>query len=399
MENKSKILLLILIVFMSSLGVVATDIYLPVLPEITKYYRVGESVLQESISVYFCGLATSQLIYGPLSERYGRKPVVFLGMAIFTVSSFIIIIAPNITVLLIARFVQAIGACSGVTIGRVIVCDIYPKKETGKIFATVFPFIGLSPAIAPVIGGVINTLFGWKSIFAFLGILGVLLLVLIKTKLPETKNTKIKVWINPRAMVKNYTYLVQNRLFLGYALCPCFAYIVNFAYLSETPFIFHKYHYSAQIIGFLFINNSISYMAGNFTSRFLISKYDLPRVLLWGYCCFIFGAMLMILLNYNINSDRIIFNLLTPCTFLTFGMGFLLPLGSAGVMVNFPQMPGYASGLLGFLQLGSAGLSSAIIGKVSYDNPFYLSLYIFIAAFIGFICYVSLIMKFISTSK
>ena len=170
--------------------------------------------------------------------------------------------------------------------------------------------------------------------------------------------------------------------------------MVNFAYLTEAPFIFHKYGYSSKIIGFLFITNSISYIIGNFISRAIITKFELSHILLYGYVCFIFGGILMTILNYNIYPDKIIFNLLVPCTFLTFGMGFLLPLGSAGVIINFPQVAGYASGLLGFLQLGSAGLSSAIIGIISYDNPFYLSLYILATCIVGFTCYIFLIIHY-----
>lgn len=399
MENKPKTLLLIIVIYMSSIGLIATDIYLPVLPEITTYFNVSGNILQISISVYLYGLAISQLIYGPLSDKYGRKPVVFFGISIFTISSFIIIFAPNITVLLIARFMQAVGACSGITIGRVIIGEVYSKKETGRIFATIFPFIGLSPAIAPVIGGFINTYMGWRTIFGFLGIIGVILLMLVKFKLPETKNTAIKIYINPKAMLKTYIQLLTHRLFLGYALCPCFAYIVNFAYLSEAPFIFHKYHLSAQTIGFLFITNSISYVIGNFISRLLITKFNLSRILLWGYICFISGGIVMVLLNFNINPDKIIFNLLTPCALLTFSMGFLLPLGSAGVIITFPQIAGYASGLLGFLQLVSAGLSSAFIGKISCDNPFYLSLYIISFTTLGLASYLLLVVLIKASSK
>ncbi len=392
-KNGAETLLLFIIILMSSLGIISTDIYLPVLPNIAEYYHVNGNMLQDSISVYFLGLALSQLIYGPLSEKYGRKPIVIFGVTIFILSSLVILIATDINVFLIARFTQAIGACSGITIGRIIVGELYSKEETGKIFATIFPFIGLSPAIAPVIGGLIYSVCGWKVIFVFLGFIGIVLLILINFKLPETKIIKVNAKISIRSILKNYIILSQNKLFWGFALCPCCAYMVNFAYLSETPFLFHKYGYTTQTISFLFIGNSLTYVIGSFISRYMLSKYNLSWVLLLGYGCFLFGGVIMVILTYVMNQEWIIFNLLIPCSFLTFGMGFLLPLGSAGVISYFPEIAGYASGLLGFLQLGGAGLSSALIGVISNHNQFYLSLYIASTALIGFICYIILIIK------
>ena len=206
-KDSNKLVLLFIIIMMCVMGLISTDIYIPALPVIAKDFRVTGDVLQLSLSTYFLGLAVSQLIYGPLSEKFGRKPVVLVGVLIFTISSFGIVIAPTINILLIFRFFQAVGACAGMTIGRAIIGEIYTKEETGKIFATVFPFIGLSPAIAPVIGGGINYYLGWRFIFLFVGLLGLLLIWLIYCKLPETKNRDFRVSINPKIIGK---YTIQG---------------------------------------------------------------------------------------------------------------------------------------------------------------------------------------------
>lgn len=383
---------------MSSMGLIATDIYLPVLPKIADYFSTGVSALQATIGMFFVGLSVSQLIYGWLSESYGRRPIIIVGMTIFTLSSFIISFTSNVHVFLIARFFQAVGACSGLTIGRVIIGEAYPKNEAGRIFTTVFPFIGLSPAIAPLIGGFINEILGWRAIFSFLGILGIILLTLLIIKLPETKTKLISQRTNLPDVFKNYINLLKSKVFIGYALCPCIAYIVNFAYLSEVPFILNKYHYSVKVISVFFIGNSISYLIGNFTARFINSKLNISRSIFLGYIFLVMGGLLMVLLNYHVSSETILFGLLFPCALLTFGMGFLLPLGSAGVISNFTTVAGFASGLLGFLQLGSAGLSSAFIGKLTDNNSLYMSWYILIFAIIGLISYLILII-FPSYSK
>ena len=266
-KDSNKLVLLFIIIMMCVMGLVSTDIYVPALPIIAKDFRVAGDVLQLSLSTYFLGLAVSQLIYGPLSEKFGRKPVVILGIFIFTISSFAIMVAPTINTLLISRFFQAVGACAGMTIGRAIIGEIYTKEETGKIFATVFPFVGLSPAIAPVVGGFINYYFGWRAIFFFVGLLGGLLIWLICSKLPETKNKDFRASINPKTIGKNYIELLSNKMFWGYALCPCFAYVAYFAYIAESPFIFSKYSYSTQAISFFYISLSVSYVVGNFIAQ------------------------------------------------------------------------------------------------------------------------------------
>ena len=372
---------------MSVIGLVSTDIYVPALPEIAHAFAVDGKILQLSLTTYFLGLAIAQLIYGPMSDTWGRKPVVLLGISIFTIASLAIVFASQIETLLIARFFQAIGACAGMTIGRSIVGEIYTKEETGKIFATIFPFIGLSPAIAPVIGGVIAISFGWRAIFGFVTLLGILLIGVIKTQLPETKAQVDRVPMKFGAIVSNYREVVSNRLFWGYALCPCFAYIAYFAYIAESPFILAKYGYSTQVISFFYISLSISYVIGNFTARKLLSTMKLPRVILLGYLFFISGGLLMLLLNYTLNVSSLSFDLILPSTILTLGNGFLLPLGSAGVISTFSKNSGYASGLLGFVQLGSAALTTAIIGMISQGNPLALATYILVANCIGFILY------------
>ena len=390
-RDSNKLVLLFIIIMMCVMGLISTDIYIPALPVIAKDFRVTGDVLQLSLSTYFLGLAVSQLIYGPLSEKFGRKPVVLVGVLIFTISSFGIVIAPTINILLIFRFFQAVGACAGMTIGRAIIGEIYTKEETGKIFATVFPFIGLSPAIAPVIGGGINYYLGWRFIFLFVGLLGLLLIWLIYCKLPETKNRDFRVSINPKIIGKNYFELLSNKMFWGYTLCPCFAYIAYFAYIAESPFIFAKYFYSTQSIGFFYISLSISYVIGNFTARKLLSKFSLPKVLLFGYSCFILGGIVMVILNYNFNQEQIVLDLIIPSTILTFGNGFLLPLGSAGVISNFPKNAGYASGMLGFLQLGAAAISTTWIGDITKGNPLNLAIYVAASTVLGGILYVFLI--------
>lgn len=390
MSNSNKLMLLTTLTIMCALGLISTDIYIPALPFMAEDLKVKGSMLQLSLSTYCLGLAVAQLIYGPLSESFGRKPIVIIGVTIFILSSFTIMLAPNIDILLFARMFQAIGAAAGQTIGRAIISEFYTKEEMGKIFATIFPFIGLSPAIAPMIGGCINYYLGWRAIFFFIGMLGILLILLIYFKLPETRSKDVRSAINLKIIGKNYLKLLANKTFWKYALAPCVAYIAYFAYLAETPFLFAKYNFNTQAIGFFYIHLSVSYILGNLTAHRLLSKFNLPQVLLWGYYCFMIGGISMVIFNYNFSKEMLVLNLLIPSAVLTFGNGFLIPLGSAGVMSSFPQKAGLASGLLGFVQLSAASISTSWIGYITKGDTLNLSLYIAISTILGYIAYILL---------
>jgi MFS transporter, DHA1 family, multidrug resistance protein len=388
MKQKKGALFLVIIIMMTVIGLISTDIYLPSLPQIATDFHSSQDNAQFTISLFLLGLSISQLIYGPLSEKFGRKPIVLIGISIFVVASLACLISNSIEMLIVSRLFQGIGACSGMTIGRSIIGDAFSKKEAAKIFATVFLFVGFSPAIAPVIGGYIDSYFGWRIVFANVLLFGIVLLILISMFLPETLDKNKKSSIHPYNIFKNYISLVINKTFIGYAIIPCIAYVAYFAYLTSSPFILSNNGYRGEIIGACYISLSISYVMGNFTSRKLLNSYELNKVLSIGYLIFVSSGIAMLLLNhYSFN----LFLFLLPITCLTFANGFLIPLGSAGVITNFPYLSGYASGLLGFLQLGSAAVSSAIVGKLTNGSYTALSYYLSITTVIGILLFYGLI--------
>ena len=196
--------------------------------------------------------------------------------------------------------------------------------------------------------------------------------------------------IHPKVILRNYIYLLKNKIFIGYVLIPCIAYIAYFGYLTESPFILYEHGLNASAIGMCYISLSISYVVGNFTSRRLLKYLSINQSLTIGYMIFTLSGVLM-LLSTCYNFSFILF--IVPITLLTFANGFLIPLGSAGVITNFSHISGYASGLLGFMQLGSAALSSIVIGKLTHGNNIFLSYYLFIITISGLILFYILILK------
>ncbi len=366
-----------LIILMSVLGLMSTDIYLPSLPEVKTSLGSTNSTTQFTIGMFLFGLAISQLIYGPLSERYGRKIVLMSGVVIYLISTIVCIFSPTIESLILARLFQGIGSAAGMTIGRTLVGDLFSKEESGKIFTTIFPFVGMSPAIAPYIGSNIDIYFGWRFTFVFLLCLGIILLIGIVMILPKHINTLKHDTLHPLKILGEYKKLLSHRVFLSYVMMPCIAYIIYFAYITQSAFILDEHHFNVKTIGLSFISLSVSYVIGNLTSRRLLDYFEFQKVLSIGYFFFFVSGIVMLFASFR-EFNLVLF--LLPITILTFANGFLIPLGTAGVIKNFSNSSGYASGLLGFFQLSSASLSSFVIEYITQGS--FAVFYFFLAVLV-----------------
>lgn len=379
--------LLVMIVAMSVVGLMATDIYIPVMPSIAQHFGISSQMMQFTLGSYLLGLSLAQLVYGPLSEQYGRRPVVLVGMLVFTAATLACSLSSSGQALILCRFLQGVGACAGLTMGRAMIGDVYPKQETARIFATIFPVIGLSPAIAPVLGGAMNSALGWHSVFWLVFALAFVLFFILLFRLPETKDKNNLVAFNLTSVIGTYASILGQRTFWAYALIPCFANVIFYGYISESSFVFVSHGYSPSQIGSFYIAISLSYLAGNLLSRKLIERISLSQALLWGYMIAVTGALAMLVTNMI--GDFYAIKIWLPVAALALGNGFLMPLGTAGVIGNFKEKAGYASAILGFVQLGSASCSALAVGLVSHEQAVFLALYLAICCLAGFLAFVA----------
>lgn len=389
--NCNKKLFIFIIILMSILGPLSTDMYLPSLPKVVDFFGTSSSLVQLTISFFLLGVSISQLLYGPLSERFSRKSILIIAMFIYIVASLGCILSTNVYVLISFRFIQAIGAAAGMTIGRSFIMDAFDEKESAKIFATVFSFVGLSPALAPIIGGYIETYLNWAYTFGLLLILGVVLLYLIIRYIPVNLHAGTKHSIHPINILKTYKLVIFNKRFIGYMLISSVAYITYFAFITESPFILAYNGFNAKLIGLSYTSLAVAYIMGNLVSRKLLSHYNLNQVLTVGYSAFLFSGFLMLVVSYFASFNMFWF--LLPISILTFGNGFLIPLGTAGVLSSFKEKSGYASGLLGFLQLALGFSSSALVSYIIKGSYSKLGTYICFFTIIGFIMFYFIIIK------
>lgn len=373
-------LFLVILILMSTAGLVGSDVYLPTLPQIGVALQQSVHAMQLTLGIYLFGLSIGQLILGPLTDRFGRKILLILGMIIYFLASLLCAFSETITQLLVFRFIQAIGASSGLVIGRAIVGDLFDAKQAGKVFSTIFPFVGMSPAISPVIGGFIGFYFGWQATFVFIAFFALTIIILAASFLHETLSENNRLTIHVIKVIAAYPKLFFNKKFIAYASAPCIAYMAYFAYIAESPFIFHSHGFGERAIGSFYIALSVTYVIGNLIGKRLLNRFDLNHIIYLGYTAFNIGSLLL-LLSVFINLPLYI--MIISISILTFGNGFLIPMGTAGVISSFSKSTGYTSGLLGFLQLGLASFSASFVGIISKYSIHNFGIYIFSITLFG----------------
>jgi MFS transporter, DHA1 family, multidrug resistance protein len=345
------------------LGPLATDLYLPSLPSIGIAFGRSVADIQLTLSVYIAGFAVSQLFSGPLSDRFGRRPVMLIGFAIFLAASVLAAFAPSLEVLLAARFLQAIGACAGPVIGRAVVRDIYGPARAAKVFSYMATAWALAPAIGPIIGGVLETLLNWRASFWALAAVSLFLLLVMGLRQPETNHHRDPTATRPRRILGNFATLIGHRSYIGHALMASFAYAGIFSFISGSSFLLiDVVGLSPAAYGFAFAAVVLGYMVGTFTSGRIGHRLGSARLLGLGVLCTCLGGATGLVLALTVTPGVV--SILIPMTIYLVGCGLMMPTAMAGALRYYPRMAGAASSLLGCLQMSIAALVGIAVGHL-----------------------------------
>lgn len=372
-QGFAKTKLIVILAFMSSLAPLTTDMYLPALGEVQKSFATTPFYTQLSLAVFFIAFAFGQLIYGPLSDVYGRKKPLYVGVTLFVVASIACISFDSVDSFIIFRFLQALGGCAGVVIARAIINDNFELKEAASAFALMMVVSSLAPMLAPVFGGFLLDYFLWQSIFVTLFALGILLLIFIIFGVKEQKSAQ-SVKLNFKAIMLNYFHILQDRRFRIYVLSFSFVMATIFAYITGSSFIFREYfNLSEKAYGILFGVNALSFMIfANINAR-IVCKYSPYAVLPYAFVVMLGIALALIVVGW-LDLGFLPFEILL---FLMLGMnGFIAPNTTTLAMARFKQMSGSASAVLGMVQFVFAGAISFIVGALEANTPFPLALII-----------------------
>lgn len=338
---------------LSMLGFLATDMYLPAFSAMQTSLMTSPGMISASLSIFLGGFAIGQLLWGPLSDRIGRKPVLLLGLTLFAVGCLGVIWVENVRALLALRFLQAMGVCAAAVTWQAIVVDRFSADVAKKTFASIMPLVALSPALAPLLGAWVLNHFDWEAIFALLTAVAALLLIATFT-LRENKPAEHK-----SAEKAGFGTLLKSRVYSGnvmiYAACSA----GFFAWLTGSPFILSDMGYSPGVIGLSYVPQTIAFLLGGFGCRLLISKVDGNKILPWlltGYGLSVAGLFCVAMF-----TDAGLVSLLIPFCFMALVNGAIYPIVVANALMPFPANTGKAAALQNTLQLGLCFLASLLV--------------------------------------
>lgn len=352
-----------LLSMMTALGPLSTDLYLPALPGIGNDFAAGPASVQWTLSGFLFGFAPAMLVFGPLSDRFGRRPVMLGGGLLFIVASALCALAPSLSMLVLARVLQAVGACSGPVLVRAIVRDTIAPPRIAAVMATISGIMSLAPALGPVLGGLVLQAAGWRACFALLAAAGLVLVGILWRRLPETAPGLDPSATSAAALVAALAELAGNRLFRLNVMVSTASYAALFSFITGGTYVIQDgLGLSPTGFGVCFGVVAATYFAGAMVSRAISTRLGPRRMVRIGavFSCAVGGIGLVALLTFGASLASI----LTPPAAAMLGFAFTQPNAMAGAVTPFPHMAGRASSALGFVQWGIAALSGLLLAAV-----------------------------------
>ena len=362
---KNKFLIILMLGLLSAIGPFSIDMYLPGFKAIAIDFNTDIEYIQLSLTSFFIGIASGQIIYGPLLDRFGRKTPLIIGLLIYIGASIGCVFIQSADGLIILRFIQALGSCVGMVASRAMVRDYFPVSETAKIFSLLMLVIGVSPILAPTMGGYIIDIWGWHYIFVFLTVLTVLILLGVIFVLPKSKSDPT-LSLMPVPIVKGFMEVLKTRQFIIYAIAGGMASSGMYAYLSGSPFVMMEiYGLSEKQYGWVFALIAAGLITTSQLNNFMLKRLKSESIAK-------FALMIQAIVGFTMLVLAVT-NLLTlyAIVFLIFCFlacqGFVFPNTSALALNPFSKSAGSASALLGSIQLAIGAIASVLV-SVLHDN-------------------------------
>lgn len=362
----------VLLTMLVAFGPICTDLYLASLPDMARDLATSSTMVQLTLSAFVGGFAVMQLAYGPLSDRFGRRPLLLGGIAVYLAASVYCAFAPTIEALIAGRFVQAVGACCGPVLGRAVVRDLFAREQAARVMSYMASAMALGPLVAPTIGGWFHTLFGWRSNFGLLALFGVALLVLVWRILGETNRHKDPQALDPGRLLAGYRELLTHRLFLGYVLTLTAGFGGLFSFISASSFVLiDVMGMQPSHFGFAFAMASGGYVLGGFAGAKLTHRFGIERMVAAGtVACASAGLVLAAVAWSGIarpGTTSGVLMLMAPMMAYFAACALVLPNATAGAIAPFPRNAGTASSVMGFVQMAGGAAAGWLVGHL-YDG-------------------------------
>jgi DHA1 family bicyclomycin/chloramphenicol resistance-like MFS transporter len=361
MLRPDTIALTALLALLVAFGPVATDLYVPSMPEIGRLLGASTAEVQLTLSSYLIGFALGQIIYGPISDRYGRKPILLTALVLFCTASAACAAAPTIDLLIAARILQALGGSGAIVLARAIVRDFYAGDRAGRELSRMGAIMSIAPVLAPLIGSVVQVTFGWRANFTIVVGVGCLALVVVWRSLPETLHCRSAEPISIANILRGYQTLLRNRTLIAHVAIVSASYAGLFAWISGSPFVLQDLHgLSALEFGFAFGLACIGSVIGAATAAPLVMRIGLDLTIGLGTLVLATGGLTMVAI-LALGSQSVPALVLSMALYHA-GLGLAMPQAIAGALTPFPDHAGAASSLVGFVQQTSAASLGAVVG-------------------------------------
>ena len=376
-QKQSQFFLILILGMMTALSPFSIDMYLSAFPLMAKYFNTDVARVSMSLSSYFVGLASGQLFYGPLMDRFGRKMPLLIGLSIYILASIGCVFAQKIESLILLRFLQAVGGCSASVSAFAMVRDLFSPKDSAKVLSRLVLVLSVSPLLAPTIGSYLSIYFGWASNFVALAIGSTLLAFVIFKFLPESHKPDSSHVLRPLPIIKNYWSILREPKFFTYALSGAIGFAGLFVYLAASPTIFMEiFTVSEQAYGWIFAIIAMGIVGASQVNVLLLKNFSNEQILKGALT-----GLVIVSTTFFICALNGLFNLYsvvgTMFVYLAC-IGLSNPNAAALAMAPFGHKAGSAAALIGFLQMSVGAAASVFVGIMKAQQLFPLTL-IFVA--------------------
>lgn len=348
---------------LAAIGAMSLALYTPAMPQIVEAFGTTEAMVKMTLSVYFAGFCVAQLICGPLSDGYGRRPVTLAFMGIYLLASVLAMVSSNIETLLVARFLQGVGAAVGVTVSRAIVRDLFTNDASARVMNMIGIVISIGPALSPTLGGITMELFGWHAIFAIMVLMGFIVILVAIFAIRETvvaDPSRIRL----RELFRSYGKLLVSRYFMYPSLAVAGTTGALYTAATVLPFILmQRVGMSATAYGLGMLLQTASFLSGGLLFRAVMKRISPTRLSMIGFATVLFGSisMAVVLTLY----EPTYLNVMLPMCFYAFGIALIMPQMTSAGMARFPHIAGSASAMMGFFQMGGGLVGGSIAATIS----------------------------------
>ncbi|KQO21202.1 multidrug transporter [Flavobacterium sp. Leaf82] len=384
MTTKKYIKLILILGSLTALGPFSIDMYLPGFSGIAKDLHTTVAKVSMSLSSYFIGISAGQLLYGPLLDRFGRKKPLFIGLLVYILASLGCVYVTNIDSFILLRFIQAVGSCAATVASVAMVRDLFPVKDIPKVFSLLMLVLGLSPMLAPTIGGYVTEDYGWHTVFFILMCMGIAILIAAQLGLPNSYKPDTSISLKPKPIISNFLKVLKEPQFFTYAFTGSIAFSGLFTYVAASPIVFMDiYHVDAKTYGWIFAFMSVSFIGSSQLNSVLLKRFSSEQMI---FAALIIQSVISIVfLILSVNNLLGLYETIAMLFLFLGCLGISNPNTAGLTMAPFAKNAGSASALMGAIQLGLGALASFAVGVFVKNSVAPMVLIMTVTTIIAFI--------------